>query len=105
MTVTTTPSVPSQAEQLKEALDRAEISAFQLSKMMEFKSTSFTYNVLAGRLHMTKPETVEKLVDLIGIDPDLWYTAAGHIPPDVRSTLLDHHELYNVVRNLRNRLS
>lgn len=104
---TTTPadsSKETQADIIREGLDRKGMTAWQLSKELELKSSSFVYNIMANRTHMAKPETVEKLATILDVDVDRMYIAAGKVPPDVENTILNHPQLITVVRNLRQRL-
>lgn len=93
-----------QADIIKEGLDRKGMTAWQLSKELGLKSSSFIYNIMANRTHMAKPETVHHLADILDVDADRMYLAAGKIPPDVYETVLEHPQLIQVVRNLRSRL-
>lgn len=93
-----------QAEQIREALDAAGITAYQLAKQLQI-SESFIYNTLASRTNITNQTTLTAMADIIPIDVDQMYIASGRIPPDVSSAILSYPQLIQVVRNLVPRLA
>ena len=93
-----------QAELIRAALDAADITAYQLAKQLQI-SESFIYNTLAGRTNITNQTTLQSMAAIIPIDVDQMHIAAGRIPPDVSSAILNYPQLIQVVRNLVPRLA
>ena len=44
---------------------------------------SFIHAVRTGKRRLTKPATVERAAEVLGISADALYVSAGHLPPDV----------------------
>ena len=93
-----------QSQIIQEGLERQGMNVSQLAKLLGMKTGSFIYNIIHERTTMQKPETIERLAEILEVDPDRMYIAANKLPPDIEETVLEYPQLIQVVRNLRQRL-
>lgn len=71
----------SQAEIITERLAETGMSVSAFARRLGVRP-SFVHAVRTGKRRLTKPETVERAAEVLGLPADELYVAGGHLPPD-----------------------
>ncbi|HEV2108268.1 MAG TPA: helix-turn-helix domain-containing protein [Thermomicrobiales bacterium] len=71
----------SQGEIITERLSEIGMSVSHFARALGV-TPSFIHAVRTGKRRLTKPATVERAADVLGISADRLYVSAGHLPPD-----------------------
>ena len=66
-------------------------------------SRSYMSHIKSGRANMGD-DVLERVADVLNLDADRLYLAAGKVPPDVIETLRDHPQLITAVRKARQKM-
>ena len=104
--VTTEPTSPARASQAEIVTERLAETGMSMSHFARALGVtpSFIHAVLTGKRRLTKPATVERAAEVLGISADTLYVSAGHLPPDAWMIVKRRPQMVQALRLLSAKL-
>ena len=93
----TSPAMASQGELITEQLSELGMSVSQFARALGV-TPSFIHAVRTGKRRLTKPATVERAAEVIGISADTLYVSAGHLPLDAWEIIKRRPQMVQALR-------
>ena len=100
----TSPATVSQAEIVTQRLLATGMSVSEFARALAVRP-SFTQAVRTGKRRLTRPATVERAAEVLGISADTLYVSAGHLPSDAWKIIKRRPQMVQALRVLDARLN
>ncbi len=99
----TTGEPASQGEMISARLAETGMSVSHFARALGVRP-SFIHAVRTGKRRLTKPATVERAAEVLGISADTLYVSAGHLPPDAWMIVKRRPQMVQALRLLSAKL-